>query len=69
VNLQNDPNNCGSCGNECAAGKSCVSGKCGLAKGAVCTMDQQCASNHCNGNVFTTFACSPTNSFAGCSCL
>lgn len=33
VNLTDDPNNCGTCGNKCAAGSKCRAGRCGCPQG------------------------------------
>jgi hypothetical protein len=69
VNTQNDPNNCGGCGNVCpAAGLACINGgctaqsyfTCGCATGTVAS----CASSPCTASTAAA-SCSAFCSFAG----
>ncbi|AKU98866.1 Tryptophan synthase alpha chain [Labilithrix luteola] len=77
INVTSDVNNCGVCGNKCAPGVHCISGKCGCSNGKTdcngrCT-DPRNDDSNCGacGNVCTnpTPACSPmpANTAYGCA--
>jgi uncharacterized protein (TIGR03382 family) len=59
VDLNTDPNNCGSCGNTCGQNEQCVSGNC------ICTPDctgKECGPDGCGGSCGTCtapFECNP----------
>src|SRR5688500_17541291 len=52
-NVVIDENNCGACGNKCAAGTKCIDGKCGCPAGMIecfgICVDPQKDDNHCGG--------------------
>jgi hypothetical protein len=50
VNLQTDVNNCGSCGNVCAAGDTCTAGVCKVPPPTICTATGQTNCVSCPGN-------------------
>jgi hypothetical protein len=80
ANVVLDENNCGACGNECAAGTKCIDGKCGCPAGLIecfgICVDPQNDDNHCGGcgnfcNPFPDAAeggCDPmpASSYMGC---
>lgn len=75
INTSTDPNNCGGCGLECAAGVPCVDGKCGLDPGRMlCNgeiIDVRSDNYNCGacGNICTTptdAAAPPPNMEYGC---
>lgn len=54
VDLTSDVNNCGWCGNVCAAGEACVDGACVvtcLADGEICTTGTECCGGACTNGV------------------
>lgn len=58
VNLQNDPQNCGSCGQPCAFGEYCVQSKCMVpACEATCETGESCCGGECCGE--SQLCCDP----------
>jgi hypothetical protein len=45
--MQNDPNNCGSCGRACPMGKSCKNGLCDGECPAACSFPEVCCAGTC----------------------
>jgi stigma-specific protein Stig1/Dickkopf-like protein len=65
--LSTDSRNCGSCGNACGAGTSCVNGACVqnlLTNGSACQSGSQCSSGSCAQGVCCNTSC---NSCSGTS--
>lgn len=46
-NLDTDPTNCGSCGNQCAQGETCKQGVCECSPGVQCGANEACCSGSC----------------------
>ncbi len=65
VNVNTDPKHCGACGNECAPGVRCITGKCGCPLGRIdCgrCVDPRFDNSNCGacGNVCPPTNCSPS---------
>jgi hypothetical protein len=56
VNVSTDPNNCGTCGNVCATGTSCVNGQCGCPTGTT-LCGGQCVPSCTGGQVLNPTTC------------
>ena len=50
--------NCGKCGNKCAFGEKCVSGKCRKPIGKICTYGSDCISGFCHDKLCCNKSCS-----------
>ena len=50
VDLQTDPNHCGSCSVQCSTGQACQGGKCCGTRVSSCVTGTQCCSGNCNFN-------------------
>lgn len=76
VNVVDDAKNCGSCGNVCAPGSSCIDGKCGCPTGLIecdgMCVDPKNDDNNCNGcgnrceDPADACAPPPAHSYYGC---
>lgn len=76
VDVVVDPNNCGSCGNVCTGGASCIDGKCGCPPNLIecfgMCVDPSTDDNHCGGcgkkceDPVDACTTAPANSYYGC---
>jgi hypothetical protein len=62
IDLQSDPDNCGTCGLACAFGEFCSGGSCAavLSDGSACTQGSQCQSENCVDGVCCDTTCGAT---------
>jgi len=67
VNEQNDPQNCGGCGNACAAGRACVGGSCACINSLLCTSSCVDPTSNVQNCGSCGHSCSFANATAACS--
>ena len=69
VNVQTDPQNCGSCGKSCGNGSSCQGGSCSCSSGYVSCAGSCVASNtqHCGNNCTACASGEVCNNDGSCS--